>query len=338
MSNIGRPRGKKDSIKRLERDGIGKVLAQKVEKLRNDGKTSKQIVEICGISDSTLKKIIKMYKLKPMISYACFNSEIKDFSNTDKICGIYAIAMYPTTNHSNSIAKYYIGSSCDIMVRIKSHSNDLRKNKHYNKDLQDAYKNCSVKYYIIDLCDEEDLLRIENDFINSYCSGNLFNKWSNNNEDISKVLDRASERINGDNYDITKDGCWVWKKKSKQGYGKDIKIQTAQDKSLEKDIYYIRPHRASYYKYNNEYPELIRHKCNNKRCVNPDHLESGSHSQNSKDKHVEKWKLFRKKWVEYAGDLEKISDFFGYKKNYTASDGRRYYAGLPKIIKKLKIQ
>ena len=47
-------------------------------------------------------------------------------------------------------------------------------------------------------------------------------------------------------------------------------------------------HRASYLMFNGNLPEnsVVRHKCDNPACVNPSHLEIGSHADNARDKAV----------------------------------------------------
>ena len=42
-------------------------------------------------------------------------------------------------------------------------------------------------------------------------------------------------------------------------------------------------HRKVYYDTHGVFPEVVRHKCDNPRCINPDHLEAGSYSDNMQD-------------------------------------------------------
>lgn len=42
-------------------------------------------------------------------------------------------------------------------------------------------------------------------------------------------------------------------------------------------------HRAVYYQHTGELPEVVRHLCDNPRCVNPEHLEGGTQVDNMRD-------------------------------------------------------
>lgn len=87
-----------------------------------------------------------------------------------KISGIYKIQ---SISHPN---RCYIGSAVNIDQRWGSHLYNLRRNKHHTKKLQRHYN----KYGEVDLvfsillgCDKDDLLKIEQYFLDSY------NPWFN---------------------------------------------------------------------------------------------------------------------------------------------------------------
>ena len=341
-SKNGRPRGATDGKKRARRidDGYSRKDVTNVEKLRGEGLHMRDIGEKLGLSYGQVQGIVRQH-LKPHMNIVELCSRetvmISDIESLKNKCGVYVISF-----QGERYSKFYIGSSINIRERVKTHRKDMESKKHYNNDMNEAYyvSYCKVRVHVWQECNEQELLKIENDLINKYCKGSLLNKWSNvSKDDIQEYLDVAVTKITPDRYEETIDGCWLWKSKNKSGYGKDMsitpKIRSKVWGVISSPIKFLKPHRVSYYKATGEYPELVRHKCGNRNCVNPDHLECGSHSDNGKDTHKNKWELFKHKWKEYDGDLVKMTEYFNYKKNYTAADGRRYYGPIKQIAKKL---
>lgn len=77
-----------------------------------------------------------------------------------------------------------------------------------------------------------------------------------------------------------KDKCWIWfDNKTKAGYGVLSVCKNKQQTN------YL-AHRISYMIFNNlkEYQGFILHKCNNRLCINPEHLYDGTQKQNALDK------------------------------------------------------
>ena len=86
----------------------------------------------------------------------------------EKICGIYCIE-----NLVNG--KKYIGLSTDIKQRWKQHVINLKGGRHINDHFQSAwnkYKAKSFKFYILEECEERQLIDREIYYIDLYKSNN----------------------------------------------------------------------------------------------------------------------------------------------------------------------
>lgn len=76
--------------------------------------------------------------------------------------GVYAITCYGN-------GKFYIGSSVNVSARRNSHFSQLRKRKHQNKHLQNAYNKYgedSFYFDVVEYCTKEDVLTVEQKWLN----------------------------------------------------------------------------------------------------------------------------------------------------------------------------
>ncbi len=84
------------------------------------------------------------------------------------------IGIYVLINNKNN--NWYIGSSINIIRRIKEHFYELKNNKHFNKRLQNSYNKYKNFYaIIIEKCKKKDLEYREQYWMEYYESYNDYN-------------------------------------------------------------------------------------------------------------------------------------------------------------------
>lgn len=106
-------------------------------------------------------------------------------------------------------------------------------------------------------------------------------------------------------------GCWNWTGAQKQGYG--------QITFLKRNL---NAHRISYILFNNRYELLVDgasiyacHKCDNKLCVNPEHIFEGTYYDNLYDAVVKDRMKMPTTWInEHSVKLKEFAEFA--KNNY----------------------
>jgi hypothetical protein len=334
---MSRPKGSVDIKKRKKKVLLNGQQERELIKDYSNGVSSADILKKYNITKSNLSSLKKRRNIASVLDFSHVSSwdtiTSEDFINIKNISGIYAIYFIwkydinDSNRHrlANSI-KVYIGSSVSIGDRLRSHHKDLTNRRHYNQQLQKLHNDSSydIKYAIIERCAEKEIMQKESDYLNKWHGSSLLNTWKAIKKDdikpwLMKALTMESYKTkycwNNDKiYNGTpcKESICV----HKSGYGRmNVKIDNTT-KVLNK-------HRVAYWEKHDEYPELIRHLCNNKKCYNPDHLTSGNHRDNALDKRGDFPLVFENAWVENEGDLEKLSEIFGWK--YPIANSQVYY-------------
>ena len=89
---------------------------------------------------------------------------------------------------------------------------------------------------------------------------------------------KSSLKVRLGKYEVAENGCWNWTgKQNEHGYG----VITVEGR-------YTRAHRAMYFMINPKADTdlVVMHRCDNPRCINPEHLALGTQKENMMDMHA----------------------------------------------------
>lgn len=193
--------------------------------------------------------------------------KIQDFvkNKANVVSGIYAIICMDTM-------RSYVGSSYNILQRIKQHLQQLKSGKHYNQELQKDFNAEYTYIEILEQVDDVDKLPERESYWCSY-GYNLYNTDINHCKVIPELSQRDLNRLNK-KINVDKSGCWIWIGSYR---GKRPRFSINQD-------FYL-TYRLVYKLYNPDWSckHLLCHTCDNPKCVNPKHMFLGSHYSNVRD-------------------------------------------------------
>lgn len=336
-----RPKGSKDKTKRKRKTILCGTQERKLIQEYQDGVPTKQLMKKYRVAKGYISTMFKRRKVKKRVDPSIVESweNIDDLDNLSKnICGIYVIYFLwnynkddPDRHYKINNIKLYIGSSIDIKKRLQDHIYHLIKKDHYSKNMQEWYikNDYSIKYAIIERCESAKMMQKEAHYLNMWSESCLLNTWTpNTEEDLRPWLEEAIKRdsymkgfvINDDTG--CKESCSV----HKSGYAR-MKVVIKSLRKKNGDGKYFYKHRVAFWEKNGTYPELIRHKCNNPRCYNADHLVEGNYQDNALDKRGDFPREFEDKWKEYNADMVKLSEYYEsrWNRNCELSGGKVSY-------------
>ena len=307
-----RPKGKKDIKKRKTKRFLTRLEEIRVINKYKEGLSFKDLSEYYGISKSTLSALMKRRNVKCRVNpyHLTTWKHIENIDTMiDNICGVYVIYFVHKTN--NNDIKLYIGSSVDIKKRLKDHIRMLQSKSHRSPRLSEYFNNESyiIKTAIMKECGTDCVLGQEAKMLMEFDESCLLNTWKFVQEkEVLPWLEKAITLESYKNYTVKENGCWESKSTHKSGYAR-LAVVAFRDFGAGKKKYFF-THRVAYWEKYGEYPELVRHKCGNSKCRNPDHLIKGNYRENAIDKRGDFPNIFEEKWLEFNGDPVRLSEYF----------------------------
>lgn len=152
---------------------------------------------------------------------------------------------------------------CDAHYKSKQKSGELKTSKYEKRGVVCFVESCDRNVYAKNLCNVH------------------YQRWKQHGTTSEEKLSRKTcsmsliQRLQFYSQEVDENDCFIWQGRiGKDGYG----ILWWKD-------YPYRAHRISYELYNGKIPEgkVVCHTCNNKLCVNPDHLYVATQAKNTQD-------------------------------------------------------
>lgn len=309
-----RPRGGLDKKKRKVKVILSGTDERKIVRDYNGGDSLGKLAKKYNVSKSYVSALLKRRNVKTVVNHSDIVGwkVIKDLEVLNNgVCGVYGLYFV-----KNNTIKLYVGSSTNIKHRLKNHYRLLNNGTHESKIVQKYFNDKTYKFNfaILKECDAKNIMQEERYYQHKFNKSCLLNSWLATNVDsLLPWLEKAVSLKSYKDYVTNERGCWESKSLDKRGYGV-LKVVAFKDWGPG-ELKYFYNHRIAYWEKYGEYPELIRHKCGNKKCRNPDHLIEGNHRDNATDKRGDFPERFEKKWVEFRGNVTKLSEYFGWKGN-----------------------
>lgn len=332
-----RPKNSRDIKKRKRKVILTGTQERELIQDYMNGVGSSEIYKKYGISKSALSFLKKRRNIKSKINYnnIILWKNINNFNKVKNISGIYVIYFKWKYNLNNkdkykliNDIKLYIGSSVAIGKRFQSHLNELKNNKHFNQNLQNIYNSneYSIHYAIIEECDESLIMQKEREYMDMWDPRCLLNTWkavSENKmrpwlEKAIKLKTYAAGFVWNKNIFYNGSPCKETDTYHKTGYGR-VRV------SVNGECKHLIKHRIAYWEKYGEYPELVRHMCNNSKCYNADHLKKGNHKDNMLDRRGNFAEEFEKVWLKYKGNLYNISKYYEKQKRWVSNQNWNGY-------------
>lgn len=311
---MGRPKNSKDKKKRKRKTILSGTQERDLIREYELGERTSVLSKKYRVTKSYISNMFRLRSISKRINLSIIKKwdTVNNVNVLDKnISGVYSIYFINKKNHND--IKLYIGSSVDIKIRLRSHLRELKNNSHNSSSLLEYFHNQNyvLSYAIVERCSEDKILQKEAFYLHLFNPSCLLNSWKSMDEETLRPwLEKAiTYDAYAKNYTInTITGCKESNNVHKKGYGRmSVTIGESKDQGQTKYFY---KHRIAYWEKHREYPELIRHKCNNPKCYNPDHLEKGNYRDNNLDKRGNFPEIFEQKWLELNGDLSKLTKYF----------------------------
>lgn len=317
-----RPKGSKDKEKRKIKTFLSSIQERKIIEQYGLGYSLGKLAKLYNVSKSAISSLFKRRGMKLRVNQTDivgWKTITNINSLVDNTSGIYCI--YFVNKKDNNDIKLYVGSSLNIKNRLSDHYRLLNGGNHYSKLIQQYFNDnrYNYKFAIIEECDGKDIMQRERVYQYKYNRSCLLNSWlATNSEDLLPWLTKAVTLKSYNDYVENDVGCWESKNVDKRGYGV-LRVVAFRDWGPG-HVKYFYNHRVAYWEKHGKYPELIRHKCDNKKCRNPDHLIEGNYRDNAIDKRKDFPEKFMQKWEEFGGGVVKLTEYFGWKPNVRLKD------------------